>query len=105
MLNDWIELECNTQFNNRRDDFAHTYTEFIQTANVEYEFAENVGGFTEVIGFIPSGSLSALPEYYFHAGMVFFPNDDVQLDMHAGVGLNSAAANLALTGVGLSWRY
>lgn len=105
MLNDWIELECNTQFNNRRDDLAHTYTEFIQTANVEYEFAEALGGFTEVIAFIPSGSLSALPEYYFHAGLVVFPNDDVQFDMHAGVGLNSAAANLAFTGVGLSWRY
>ncbi len=105
MLNDWIELECNTQFNNRRDDLAHTYTEFIQTANVEYELAESVGAFTEVIAFIPSGSLSALPEYYFHAGMVFFLNDDVQFDMHSGVGLNSAAANLAFTGVGLSWRY
>ncbi|MDB5340114.1 MAG: hypothetical protein JWN70_5733 [Planctomycetaceae bacterium] len=105
MLNDWIELECNTQFNNRRDDLFHTYTEFIQTANVEYELAEALGGFTEIIAFIPSGSLSALPEYYFHAGLVMFPNDDVQFDMHAGVGLNAPAANLAFTGVGLSWRY
>lgn len=105
MLNDWLELECNTQFNSRRDDADHTYTEMIQTANMEYELSDRVGAFTEVIGFFPSGSLTALPEYYFHAGFVFFPSDNVQFDIHSGVGLNSSASNLAFTGVGLSWRY
>lgn len=105
MLNDWLELECNTQLNSRRDDLAHTYTEFIQTVNFEYELTDNLGAFTEFVGFMPSGSLSALPEYYFHAGLVFFPNDNIQLDVHSGVGLNRAATNLAFTGLGLSWRY
>jgi hypothetical protein len=105
MLNDWLELECNTQFNSRRDDLAHTYTEFIQTVNFEYELTDNVGAFTEVIGFMPSGSLSALPEYYFHGGFVYFLTDDIQFDIHSGVGLNRAATNLAFTGIGFSKRF
>jgi hypothetical protein len=104
-LNDWLELECNTQFNSRRDDLAHTYTEAIQTANMEYELAENLGAFTELIGFFPTGSLSAVPEYYFHAGFVYFVTNDIQVDIHSGAGLNSAATNLAFTGAGFSWRY
>jgi hypothetical protein len=104
-LNDWLELECNTQFNSRRDDMAHTYTEMIQTVNAEYELADRLGGFTEFIAFMPSGSLSAIPEYYFHGGLVYFLSDNIQLDIHSGVGLNHAATDLAFTGVGLSWRY
>ncbi len=104
-LNDLLELECNTQFNNRRDDLAHTYLEAIQTFNLEYDLSDRVGAFTELIGFMPSGALIAKPEYYFHGGFVFFLSENVQLDIHAGTGLNRAAADLAFTGAGLSWRY
>ncbi len=104
-LNDWMELEANTQFNTRRDNVDHTYTEFIQTANMEYDLTDRLGGFTELLAFMPTSAISVVPEYYFHAGFVYFVTDDIQLDIHAGVGLNSAATNLPLTGVGFSKRF
>lgn len=104
-LNDLVELECNTQLNRRRDDIERFYTEFIQTVNVEYDFAEWLGGFTEWFCFVPSGATAAHTEQYFHAGFVFFPSVNIQLDIHAGVGLNPAATDLAFTGVGLSVRF
>jgi hypothetical protein len=104
-LNDWIELECNTQLNRRRDDVRHFYTEFIQTVNVEYDLTERVGAFTEWIAFVPSGSLTAQPQHYLHGGFVFFLTKDVQLDIHSAVGLNRPADNLAFTGAGVSFRF
>ena len=104
-LNHWIELECNTQLNRRVDAASTLYTEAIQTINIEYELADRVGAFTEWFCFLPSGATVALPEYYLHGGFVFFPNNDIQLDIHAGVGLNEPAANLAFTGVGFSKRW
>ena len=104
-LNELLELECNTQFNNRRDGASHTYLEAIQTANLEYDLSDKVGAFTELIAFLPSGSLVAQPGYYFHAGFQFFITPNVQFDVHAGAGFNRAAADLAFTGAGLSWRF
>lgn len=104
VINPFIELECNTQLNRRRDDADHFYTEFIQTANIEYELADRLGAFTEWFCFVPSGALVAHTQHYFHAGFVFFPTLNIQLDAHAAVGLNAAADNLAFTGVGFSWR-
>lgn len=104
-LNDWIELECNTQLNRRRDDFSHFYTEFIQTANVEYDLTDRIGAFTEWIVFVPSGSLTAQTEHYFHGGFVYLLSNDVQIDIHSAIGLNRPADNLAFTGMGLSFRF
>ena len=104
-LNDWLELECNTQLNRRRDDVSHFYTEFIQTVNFEYELTETVGAFTEWFVFVPSGAVSAETQHYFHGGFVYFVNNNIQLDIHSAVGLNRAADNLAFTGVGFSIRY
>lgn len=104
-LNELLELECNTQFNNRRDDALHTYLEAIQTLNLEYDLSDKLGAFTELIAFLPTGETAARQEYYFHAGFQYFVTVNLQLDIHAGMGLNEAAADLAFTGVGLSARF
>lgn len=105
VINKLLELECNTQLNRRMDDSGHFYTQFIQTANLEYDLGPKWGGFTEWILFSPSGSISALPEQYFHGGFVFFPTSNIQLDIHAGVGLTPASQDLAFTGAGYSMRW
>ena len=105
MLNDWIELECNTQLNRRRDDSEHFYMEFIQTANIEYDLSERWGAFTEWIMFSPCGALSAQTQHYFHGGFVFFVTRNFQLDAHVGLGVSQAADDLAFTGVGASFRW
>lgn len=104
-LNRLLELECNTQLNRRIDELQESYTEFIQTANMEYDLAQRLGAFTELIAFVPSSSQVAQNQYYFHAGFVFLPTPNMQFDVHAGVGLNRAADNLAFTGVGWSKRW
>lgn len=104
-LNDWLEVECNTQLNRRRDDSSHFYTEFIQTVNLEYELTERVGAFTEWFCFVPSGARTAQTQHYFHGGFVYFVSNNIQLDIHSAVGLNRAADDLAFTGVGFSIRY
>ncbi len=104
-LNDWLELECNTQLNQRRDDASHFYTEFIQAVNFEYELTHRLGAFTEWFCFVPSGALAAQTQHYFHVGFVYFVNNNIQLDIHHAVGLNRAADDLAFTGVGCSIRY
>ena len=104
-VNDWLEVELNTQLNRRRDDVAHFYTEFIQDVNLEYELTDRIGAFTEWFCFVPNGALSAHTQHYFHGGFVYFVNNNIQLDIHSGVGLNRAADNLAFTGVGFSIKY
>lgn len=105
VITELIELECNTQLNRRLDGSDHFYTQFIQTANVEYNLGPKWGGFTEWFCFVPCGSISELPQHYFHGGFVFFPTPNIQLDIHSGVGLTPASQDLALTGAGFSIRF
>lgn len=105
MLNDWIELECNTQLNRRRDDSTHYYMEFIQTANIEYDLSDRWGAFTEWIMFAPCGAITAQTQHYLHGGFVYFVTLNIQLDAHVGFGLSQAADDLAFTGVGASFRW
>lgn len=105
MLNDWLELECNSQLNRRLDDADHYYMEAIQTANLEYELTERWGAFTEWIMFTPCGALDAQTQHYFHGGFVYQPTPNVQFDAHAGVGLSKASDDLAFTGLGFSFRF
>lgn len=105
-MNDWLELECNTQLNRRRDDIRIFYAEFIQTANVEYQLTEKLGAFTEWFGLMPHGAESptAGPQHYFHAGFVYLITPNIQYDIHAAVGLNDQSDDF-FAGTGLSARF
>lgn len=103
-VNDWLEIECNTQLNRRKDDVQHFYTEFIQTLNLEYQFTKKFGGFTEWFAFMPNGSLAAIPQHYANGGFVYLVTKDIQLDIHAAVGLNRHADDF-FGGGGLSVRF
>lgn len=103
-INDWLELECNNQANRRIDEVDHTYVELIQTANFEVTLTDRLGSFYEFLLFTPTGAIAQPTEYYFHTGIVYLITPNVQFDAHVGFGLNEAAADLAFTGVGLSFR-
>lgn len=104
-ISEFTELECNTVLNSKRDALAHTYFELLQTANVEYDLGDRWMAFTEYLAFVPSSSLSAEFEHYFHAGMHYFVTPNVQIDIHSAAGLNEASDNLAFTGVGFSVKF
>ena len=103
-INEFVELECNTVFNKKRDETGHIYTELLQTANVEYDLGEKWMGFTEYLAFVPSSAVSADFTHYFHYGLHYFVTPDVQIDVHSSVGLNESSDNLAFTGIGFSIR-
>ena len=72
------------------------------SAALGFGLSETAGAFVEVFGFIPSDSGG--PEtYFFDAGVTQSLNPDLQLDLRAGVGLNSAADDY-FVGAGLIWR-
>lgn len=100
-----IEIECNTVFNKKREDFGHSYLETLQTLNVEWDLGDRWMGFTEYLAFAPSGANDVQFQHYFHYGLQYFVTPDFQIDVHSSVGLNRAADKLAFTGVGLSWRF
>lgn len=103
-INDFLELECNTQVNRRFDFGDHYYTELIQTCNFEFALTERLGAFTEWFVIAPNGAIEAHNQWYFHSGFVYLLTSDVQLDLHAATGLTRASNDLAFSGIGLSWR-
>ncbi|MBY0587197.1 transporter [bacterium] len=106
VITDWLELECNTQLNRRREESGGFYAEVIQTANFEYQFTERLGGFTEWFGAMPNGADDSAtgPVHYFHAGLVYLITPNIQVDVHAAKGL-SDHSNDFFAGPGLSARF
>lgn len=100
-----LEVECNTNVNKRRDLAAgRYYTECLQTFNFEYDLGERVMLFNEFVIFAPVGAVDVAGQAYSHAGLHYFVRPNLQVDVHAAVGLNEAAADL-FGGTGLSWRW
>ncbi len=103
-VTDKFELECNTQVNKRLDDDDHFYTEYLQTVNFEFDLNEKFMVFNEFVLFSPVGSHTNHVEWYTHPGVHYFILPNVQLDVHAAVGLNRSAIDM-FGGSGLSWRW
>lgn len=99
------EIECNTNVNERRDAGSGSlYTEYLQTFNFEYDLSRRVMAFNEFVIFSPVGAVTVAGQAYSHAGLHFFLLPNLQIDVHAAVGLNEAAADF-FGGSGLSWRW
>ena len=100
-----LEIECNTNVNRRRDPgLGSFYTEYLQTFNFEYDLSERVMLFNEFVIFWPVGAVDVPGQSYSHAGLHLFLMPNLQIDVHAAVGLNAGAADM-FGGSGLSWRW
>lgn len=62
---------------------------------------DNTGSYLEYFGIFVEGNG---PEHYFNGGVTYLPRNHVQLDVHAGVGLNDRAADL-FVGLGIAYRF
>jgi hypothetical protein len=102
-INDWLATGGSTQANRRIEDSGESYTQFAQAWTINYSLAEGLGAYTEWFALIPSGADTDKTEHYFDGGFTYLLNDDVQLDLRAGVGLNDAAEDYFI-GTGLSIR-
>lgn len=104
-INDFLATGGSTQFNSAIDGgTGKTYTEWAQSWTINYSLHDRVGAYTEWFAFFPHGADTELPQYYFDGGLTFLVNDDTQLDVRGGKGLNDAAADY-FVGVGLSIRF
>lgn len=83
---------------------GNRFYEFLQTAEGIVQFSEKLNGYGEVAGFMPAGSQEVKPRYVFNSGLLYYPNENMQLDIYAGFGLNREAPDL-FGGVGFSVRY
>jgi hypothetical protein len=99
-----ISVGASTQFNRVLDDADVFYTEFAQSVTINYALGEKWGGYTEWFGLIPAGAQSALPQQYFDGGFIYRVNNNFQLDVRAGVGLNEPADDF-FGGVGSVLRF
>lgn len=99
------EIECNTNVNRRRNpDAPGYYTEYLQTFNFEYDVGPRVMLFNEFVIFAQAGGVGVPQQAYSHGGLHWFLLPNLQLDIHAAVGLNEAAADF-FGGSGISWRW
>lgn len=99
------EIECNTNVNRRRNpEAAGYYTEYLQTFNFEYDLGRRVMLFNEFVVFAQVGGVGVPQQAYSHGGLHWFLLPNLQIDVHAAVGLNEAAADF-FGGSGLSWRW
>lgn len=92
-INDFLSCGGSTQANKSVDEDDDSFTLVAQSFTIGYSLTERIGAYTEYFGLYPSGATSALPENYFDGGFTFSVTNNLQLDIRAGVGLNSAAAD------------
>lgn len=93
-LNDSVSLAGSTQVNSVLDDVsADAYLSFAQSIAVGCSVTEKVGVYGEWFAFMPHSADTVKPEHFFDGGFTYLVNDNLQLDVNAGVGLNRAAAD------------
>jgi hypothetical protein len=68
-----------------------------------YQFTKNVGGFLEYYGLYPSARGTDC-QHNIDFGPVFLINDNLQIDVRAGFGLNEEAPDFQ-AGIGVSYRF
>mgnify|MGYP003631618396 FL=1 len=103
-LNDFISISGSTQGNRSFDDNHRSYLEMAQSWNVNYTLTKQLSAFTEWFALIPCGANTEQTEQYFDAGFTYLINNNLQLDLSAGVGLNEAAVDY-FVGAGCSIRF
>jgi hypothetical protein len=99
-----ISLAAQSNFGRALDSVTgDPYLELVQTFNINYQFVDKLGGYTEWFVIATDGADTNHTQQYFDGGLRYLVNNNVQFDIRAGVGLNEAASDL-FTGVGFSFR-
>lgn len=104
-INDCISIAGSTQGNGTIDDStSQRYLEVTQSAVIGYSLTERIGAYTEWYGSFPYSADTAKPVHFFDGGFTFLVNNNLQLDVRAGVGLNEAADDY-FVGTGSAIRF
>ncbi len=104
-ISELLSLYASTQYNESVDSgTSDIYSEWAQSATINYSLTEKFGGFTEWFALFPTSADTEKPQYYFDGGIFYRFTQDVQWDFRSGVGLNDAADDY-FVGTGLSVRF
>jgi hypothetical protein len=104
-VNEFIGMGGSSQFNVALDAGTNdNYLEFAQSFTVVFALTERLGLYTEWFAFFPSGADTDKPRHFFDGGFTYLVNNDLQLDIRAGKGLNDAAEDY-FVGTGFSIRF
>jgi Putative MetA-pathway of phenol degradation len=107
IVKDRFGIETLTSANGSRDDVGHAFVNFAQGITAVVDLTRKLQSFTEYDLFVPMGAVapeqSHLQEYIV-SGFVYFINNDFEVDIRAGVGLNIHASDYLL-GTGFAARY
>jgi hypothetical protein len=84
----------------------HSFVELAQSVTIGYELTRKWGAYTEWFAFFPHSAVGPdiAPEYYFDGGFTYLVNNNFQLDIRGGVGLNKHADDY-FVGSGFAVRY
>ncbi len=106
VVEDCLSVGGSLQANRSLDDSGHYYVEVAQSLTIGYRLVPRVGAYTEWFAFYPTSALDpgTGPEHFFNGGFTFLVNDDFQLDVRAGLGLNDHADDF-FTGAGFAVRF
>ena len=104
-ISEFLAVAGSTQGNRVIDEVSsEPHLVIAQSATAAYTLTDELGAYTEFYAFFPQHADSARSEYYFNGGFTYLLSNDVQFDIRAGWGLNSAADDY-LVGTGLSIRF
>ncbi|HCA49982.1 MAG: transporter [Pirellulaceae bacterium] len=104
-LDDEWSLAGQTQWNRAVDgDTGRPYSEFSQSVAIGKSLDDKLGAYYEWYCLIPDGADSAPVEHYMDGGFTYSLNNNLQLDIRAGFGLNEESDDY-FAGTGLIYRY
>ena len=104
-ITDSLATAGSTQFNRAVDNGStEAYTEWAQSWTVAWSWTDRLGSYAEYFGLYPHSADTVRSENYFNGGFTYLLSNDIQWDVRAGTGLNTAAMDY-FVGTGLSIRF
>jgi hypothetical protein len=103
-ITDRLDLGASTVGNGVLDTIGQTYLEMSQSAVVHFKLTQALTLYVEAYGIFPHHAQGVSPQYYSDGGFSLMVNDDLEVDIRAGVGLNEQADNF-FTGIGGGVRF
>jgi hypothetical protein len=100
-LSSRLDLNVNANYSYIADSSGH-YSQLTPTASLGYSMTDRLGGFVELYSLFPLGDRVAT--HYADTGLSYLLNNNTQVDVRVGGGLNSAADDL-FVGTGLAVRF
>lgn len=94
---------CSSTGNVSTREADEHFTQFSQSACLDYGLTEKLHVFNEWYVLCPKDSENDLPQHYYDGGITYLAAKNLQLDWRAGIGLSDTSDGF-FTGVGLTFR-